>query len=65
MHIYKEVTGDFGPPLKTYACDNKAEYIMTSAYAKAMLKLYYVENGDEKYPSSAWYCYHFSFERIL
>ena len=62
MYTFLEITSDHSYEKRAYASDNKATYILTSAYAHDM----YTDYLDKYYrePSSRWFNKHFQFERL-
>ena len=59
MKTYKELTSDKGCPMRCYARDNKATYIITSAYGHDLVNAY--KEKYSKQPSAKWYNRHFAF----
>lgn len=59
FNIYVEETDDNGLPLHRLASDNKAEYVLKSAYAHDLYDDYV--SKYKRIPSSKWYNKHFNF----
>lgn len=59
---FREITRDHGAPLRAYASNNMAEYILTSAYAKDEYKAYLRRYNRQ--PSAKWLNRHNQFERV-
>lgn len=58
MKTYKEVTDDRGIENEAYSKDYKRKYILTSAYAKDLIREYFAKTDNSRYPSDSWYRYH-------
>lgn len=58
-NIFIEKTDDNGVELHRLASDNKAEYVLKSAYAHDLYDDYV--SKYERIPSSKWYNKHFNF----
>ena len=62
-NIFIEITDDNGVELHRNASDNKAEYVLKSAYAHDLYNDYVFRFG--RIPSSKWYNKNFKFIHII
>ena len=62
-NIFIEITDDIGIEFRRHASDNKAEYILKSAYAHDLYDDYVFRFG--RLPSSKWYHKNFKFTHSI